>query len=56
MSPSPTLCPKTDVKIHLQAWFPCSILDWNGRFIGVGGGGFAAQVSSTEMHHHPPTP
>jgi hypothetical protein len=36
------LAPTTDSSIHFEVWLPEA--DWNGRFLGVGNGGFAGAI------------
>lgn len=48
--------PGTDVVINVQAWLPLELSKWNGRFIGVGGGGFVTgelggDHITTLLHH-----
>lgn len=38
--------PDTD-RIHIEVWLPLST--WNGRFEGVGGGGYSCGISYTEL-------
>ncbi len=39
--------PSSDSKIHFEVWLPES--GWNGRFLGVGNGGFAGAIDYGEM-------
>ncbi len=40
-----TLKPTIDSEIKMEVWLPLS--DWNGKFLGVGGAGFAGNISYT---------
>ena len=42
-----TLTPTTDSSINIEVWMPSS--NWNGRFEGVGGGGYQGAVRYDEM-------
>jgi feruloyl esterase len=35
--------PSSDSDIHFEVWLPAS--DWNGKFLGVGNGGFAGSIN-----------
>src|SRR5215204_3465534 len=37
-----TITPSTDSAIKFEVWMPAS--DWNGKFIGMGNGGFAGSI------------
>jgi feruloyl esterase len=50
----PTLCrvagilrPTSDSIIHFELWLPAQ--DWNGRFLGVGNGGFAGTIYYSQL-------
>jgi feruloyl esterase len=38
-----TLKPSSDSDIKIEVWLPLS--DWNGKFLGVGGGGWAGRIA-----------
>ncbi len=42
-----TLKPSSDSDIHVEVWMPAS--GWNGKFQGVGNGGFAGTISFAEL-------
>ncbi len=42
-----TLAPSTDSDIHIELWLPIS--GWNGKFMGVGNGGWAGSISYDQM-------
>ncbi len=42
-----TLKPSPDSDIHVEVWMPAS--GWNGKFQGVGNGGFAGTISFAEL-------
>ena len=44
---SATLTPSADSDIKIEVWFPLS--DWNGKYRGVGNGGFAGFILFDEM-------
>ncbi|MDE3201821.1 MAG: tannase/feruloyl esterase family alpha/beta hydrolase [Acidobacteriota bacterium] len=39
--------PTSDSEIRFEVWMP--VTDWNGRFVGVGNGGFAGSIDHREM-------
>src|SRR5690349_13367562 len=39
--------PLPDSNIHFEVWMPAS--DWNGRYLGVGNGGFAGSIGFDAM-------
>src|SRR6185437_12985802 len=39
--------PTTDSDIHFEVWMPAS--DWNGKYLGVGNGGFAGTIDFNAM-------
>ncbi len=41
-----TLRPSADSDIRIEIWMP---VDWNGKFLGVGGGGWAGSISFPPM-------
>jgi len=41
------ITPTTDSYIRFEVWLPAS--DWNGKFLGVGNGGFAGAIGFTSM-------
>src|SRR5690349_13491873 len=42
-----TVAPSADSEIHLEVWMPVS--GWNGKFMGVGNGGWAGSISYGQM-------
>ena len=42
-----TLTPSKDSDIHIELWMPIS--GWNGKFMGVGNGGWAGSISYGQM-------
>jgi feruloyl esterase len=42
-----TLAPSADSEIHVEVWLPLS--GWNGKFMGVGNGGWAGSISYGQM-------
>lgn len=42
-----TLTPTSDSDIEIEIWMPVSI--WNGKFQGVGNGGFAGSINYTDL-------
>ena len=38
-----TMTPSSDSRIHFEVWLPAQS-DWNGKFLGVGNGGFAGAI------------
>ena len=41
------LRPSSDSEIHFEVWLPAS--GWNGRFLGVGNGGFAGSIEYRQL-------
>jgi feruloyl esterase len=41
-----TLTPTSDSTINIEVWLPET--SWNGRFLGIGGGGFQGPITNTE--------
>src|SRR6202012_752830 len=42
-----TLTPASDSSIKIEVWLPET--NWNGRFLGTGGGGFQGTITYTEL-------
>ncbi|HXN19030.1 MAG TPA: tannase/feruloyl esterase family alpha/beta hydrolase, partial [Candidatus Binatus sp.] len=42
-----TLTPTSDSEIGIEVWMPAS--DWNGKFEGVGNGGFAGAIAYASL-------
>jgi hypothetical protein len=42
--------PSPDSKIKIEVWLPAE--GWNGKFLGVGNGGFAGQIDYRRMAHN----
>src|SRR6185369_6872560 len=42
-----TLIPTSDSSIKIEVWLPES--NWNGRFLGTGGGGFQGVITYNEL-------
>jgi feruloyl esterase len=42
-----TLKPSSDSNIHIEVWMPLS--GWNGRFLGLGGGGWGGRIGYTDL-------
>src|ERR1700755_3167518 len=42
-----TLLPTADSQIKIEAWLPET--NWNGRFLGTGGGGYQGNITYSEL-------
>src|SRR3954462_4799911 len=42
-----TLTPTSDSSIKIEVWLPAN--NWNGRFLGTGGGGFQGVITYSEL-------